>query len=214
MTAGVDEMKKAMRAQMRRSLAVITSANALSAGRTIGIALTEDPRWSSWSAIALYSSLPGEVDLSGVATAAWSAGKRVALPCTLADGTMEFREYRQADVLVSGRFGVLEPPREAQVLSVRALSCVLVPGLAFDTSGGRLGRGAGYYDRALAETSVHAALRAPSSELKRDRPLRIGVGFALQVVDRVPMSSLDIRMDACMTEVGWLDLDQSADRSD
>ena len=211
MAAGTDDEKKAIRAQMRRSLAALTAGTSLFAGREIALSLQTDSRWAEWSAIALFSCLPGEVDLSELASAARAAGKRIALPCTRADGTMEFREHRPDDPLVPARFGVLEPPREAPVLPPSQLDCVLIPGLAFDSRGGRLGRGAGYYDRALAEAGTDRTSTPDSWGGAAARPLRIGVGFALQVVDRVPMSSLDVRMDACITEAGWLEFDQPGD---
>ena len=66
---------------------------------------------------------------------------------------------------------------------------VLVPGLAFDDGGGRLGRGMGYYDRSF-EGCVRGA------------PWLLGFAFAFQIVERVPMESLDRRVDGVVTEVG------------
>ena len=76
---------------------------------------------------------------------------------------------------------------------------VLVPGLAFDAHGGRLGRGAGYYDRALSGSAGV-------------RPVCFGFGFAFQVVAEVPMESRDRFMDAILTEQGLLRPDRRRQR--
>ena len=69
-----------------------------------------------------------------------------------------------------------------------------VPGLAFDRGGGRLGRGAGYYDRALSDAPKSTGASAT------DRSHRFGIGFELQIVSSVPMGRYDVRMDGVWTE--------------
>ena len=108
---------------------------------------------------------------------------------------LEFAPVEDFEGLVSGRYGVREPGPDRLARSVAANALVLVPGLAFDRQGGRLGRGAGYYDRALAD------LRR-----RLDQTTVIGVGFAIQLIDRVPMTSSDERVDAILTEeaLAWV----------
>jgi 5-formyltetrahydrofolate cyclo-ligase len=114
--------------------------------------------------------------------------------------TLEFVEVEAFEGLVRGRYGVLEPAAERPARSIRATGLVLAPGIAFDLRGGRLGRGAGYYDRALAPIGK-----------RRDGPRFVGVAFDLQIVDRVPMQRHDVFMDAVVTESGlrWI---QSGER--
>jgi 5-formyltetrahydrofolate cyclo-ligase len=106
--------------------------------------------------------------------------------------TIEFAVVEEMESLRPGRYGVREPDSQCPVQPMGADAIVLVPGCAFDRAGGRLGRGAGYYDRALA-----------ACEDKAGRPRFIGIGFERQVVPLVPMSSLDIRMDGIATEMGF-----------
>ncbi len=95
--------------------------------------------------------------------------------------------------LSSGPFGTREPADDvATRMNDADAATVLVPGLAFDHTGGRLGRGAGFYDRFLANPALRAR--------------KVGVGFACQVVERVPMEAHDAPLDAIVTEDGWLEL--------
>ena len=76
--------------------------------------------------------------------------------------------------------------------SLCGIDLVLVPGIAFDRFGGRVGKGAGYYDRALAPLD------------KQSRPALLGLGFALQLTQRVPMTTHDVYLDAVVTESAWI----------
>lgn len=87
--------------------------------------------------------------------------------------------------LSPGRFGILEPPEDAPVLEPETVRVFLCPGIAFDSSGHRLGRGGGFYDRLLAH-------RSPDS-------LVIGVCCEEQIVTKVPAEEHDARMDLVIT---------------
>jgi 5-formyltetrahydrofolate cyclo-ligase len=102
--------------------------------------------------------------------------------------SLAFRESRRRE-LVPGRFGVLEPVGEAPALPADAPGVlVLVPGVAFDRHGGRLGTGQGFYDRALA--GVPAARR-------------VGLALDALMVERVPTDVWDVPMHAIATERGF-----------
>lgn len=157
--------------------------------------------WSGWhraSAVALFATLRGEVDTRPLIQLVLREGKRLAFPRMVAGSTLEFAVVEDFESLQPGRYGVFEPDRRCPALSMGGSDVVCVPGLAFDRSGGRLGRGAGYYDRALAELGGN-----------RGRPQIIGVGFARQIVESVPMHSLDVRMDGVVTEAGFLQVERS-----
>ena len=111
----------------------------------------------------------------------------LALPRVQGRGrALAFHAWRAGDPLHAGPFGVMEPAAEAPLLQPRVL---LVPLLAFDCRGQRLGYGAGYYDLVLGD------LRALSPE-----PLAIGLAFAAQEVDEVPAGPHDQLLDAVVTE--------------
>ena len=132
--------------------------------------------------LAGYWPIGTEIDIRPLLHAAFARGTGVCLPVTPPPGeALSFHRWQPGAVLRPGRFGTSEPGSAAVTPSV-----VLVPLLAFDRHGGRLGYGGGYYDRTLA------ALRPGT--------YAIGCGFALQEIDRVPMATHDCRMDAIATE--------------
>ena len=111
----------------------------------------------------------------------WPEDKRIALPRVSGD-TLEMHWIFGADELVPGHFGIYEPHPNSPSAG-NGFDLILVPGLAFDTGGGRLGRGKGYYDRFLAGA----------------RGFCVGLCFDDQIVERVPMESHDQRMDFVVT---------------
>ncbi len=100
---------------------------------------------------------------------------------------MLFARAERVEELRPGRYGVREPAATAAVEALGSDVLVLVPGVAFDESGGRLGRGRGIWDRALADARGAVVF---------------GVGYELQVVERIPREAHDRPMDALVTERG------------
>ncbi|MFK7894344.1 MAG: 5-formyltetrahydrofolate cyclo-ligase [Myxococcota bacterium] len=190
----VKREKATLRDAMRDALSRLPEGSAESAGQIIAgkIVLTE--AWERAGSIALYSHLAGEVDTGPLWDAARRALKTVVFPRVVSQGKLEFARVDDPAQLRRGSFNILEPAAGAEVVPIGGDMLVLVPGLAFDTSGGRLGRGAGYYDRALAADS--AGDRAGGAP----RAVRFGIGFALQIVPSIPMERYDIRMDEVWTE--------------
>ncbi len=138
--------------------------------------------------VAGFWPLPGEIDPRPLMLALAGRGHALALPVTGPRGTpLSFRLFRFGDTLGPGPFYTLQPAREAPDVTPDWL---LVPLLAFDRTGQRLGHGAGYYDATLA------ALRA------RRRVFALGMAFAAQEVERVPVDERDQRLDAIATETG------------
>jgi 5-formyltetrahydrofolate cyclo-ligase len=87
--------------------------------------------------------------------------------------------------LVPGKHGIGQPSPDCPDLPPEQVDVILVPGIAFDSTCARLGRGAGFYDRFLADPRVRA--------------VKIGVAFDEQIVDAVPMDRWDVRLDAVVT---------------
>ena len=113
-------------------------------------------------------------------------GKTVALPVTQPDGQMRFARYDGA--LVPGRFGIPEPPRSARTLLPQPGDLMLVPALAYDRAGRRLGRGGGYYDRFLARVDC----------------CTVGLIRAAFLLDALPAEWNDVPVSAVITEDGVL----------
>jgi 5-formyltetrahydrofolate cyclo-ligase len=106
--------------------------------------------------VALYASLAGEPATTELLDALRAAGVRVLLPSVLADRNLVFREH--VGELVAGRFGTREPPAHAPNVDLAMAAVVVVPALAVDLAGRRLGRGGGSYDRALARLCAGATV--------------------------------------------------------
>ena len=140
-------------------------------------------------ALSAYLPVRAEFDPLPVLRYARSQGCSTCLPVVLGRGRpLSFRRWAPGEPLVEGTFGIAVPPPEADILEPDVL---LVPLLAFDNEGYRLGYGGGFYDRTLALCRT----RTPET-------LAVGVAFAGQRVDRVPRSAEDERLDWIVTEEG------------
>lgn len=136
--------------------------------------------------VAGYVSIHAELDPGPALQALEAQGALIALPVTGELGDpLVFRAWRHGEPLDMGRFGTFEPPDTAPSVDP---DVVLVPLLAFDGKGNRLGFGGGYYDRTLAE-------------LKMDKKIAAyGIAFDAQEVAHVPTNTLDEGMDGVFTE--------------
>lgn len=183
---------------MRASLRRVSTRDAQAAGEAVARHIRSSPAWRHAATVALYAGLPGEVATATLISAGWTEGRRVLLPRIAGEGRLVFAEHLPDVALVGGAFGVSEPAERAPVVDLAEADLILVPGVAFDRRGGRLGRGAGYYDRALAGIGLQAAPRA-AADRGAGAPRTMGIAFDFQLVDRVPMDEEDVRMEAVVT---------------
>lgn len=140
--------------------------------------------------LAGYAAMRGEVDPGPLLARAAAAGIEVALPAVIAQGRpLVFRRWRTGDALCAGWHGTREP---ASGLPERRPTTVLVPLLAFDATGTRLGYGAGFYDRTLA------ALKADGA----GAVLAVGLAHAGSEFPSLPREGHDVCLDAVVTELG------------
>lgn len=143
--------------------------------------------------LASYVACHSELDTAALNHWALTQGWQLALPVAQADGELAFRLWDgEPDALERGRFGIPEPVGGA-LIALADCQHVLVPGLAFDRCGRRLGNGGGYYDRALG-CLRHA----------RVRPQFCGIGFHQQLFDVLPERSWDVRMDVLLLDSGMI----------
>ena len=141
---------------------------------------------SPLTTILAYWPLPDEVDIRPLIDQLVAEGKTVVLPKVTGDETMELRRYTSRADLQEGAFHIMEPIGEV-FEDYSKIDVALIPGMAFDAAGHRLGRGKGYYDRFL---SSH--LSPLTSHLS---PLKIGVCYPFQRVAEVPSEAHDVLMD-------------------
>lgn len=143
------------KAELRRRLMAfrraMTPAELAAGGRSIRDAVLELPETQMAGTVAAYWSIGTEPDTHGLLFGLWKRGSYVLLPVLLPDGDLDWASYEGPDSLRPGPRGLLEPAEPARgVGAVCSADLVLVPALAVDQSGLRLGRGGGSYDRALA----------------------------------------------------------------
>jgi 5-formyltetrahydrofolate cyclo-ligase len=154
--------------------------------------LMEMPAYRRAERVLWYVGARDEVRTAAAIARALADHKTVAVPYCVGPELKLFC-LQQWEELAPGAFGILEPAevwkhRSDRVVPPERLDLVIVPGVAFDRRGGRLGYGAGYYDRLLAALSPRA--------------VRVGVGYRCQLVESVPMADHDVRMDWVVTETG------------
>ena len=128
--------------------------------------------------ILAYYSLPDEVDTHTLIHELVAEGKTILLPKVLDDTTMELRQYTGPQDLSEGAYHIMEP-MGAPFKDLSQIDVALIPGLAFDPQGHRLGRGKGYYDRFLTAFTGKT----------------IGVCFDFQKVAEVPVDAHDVAVD-------------------
>ena len=129
----------------------MSDAARTSAGRLIRDHVLDRPEISAAGTIAAYYSAGSEPDTRGLVFALWKRGSYVVLPVLLPDGDLDWASYEGPDSLAPGPHGLLQPVEPVRGPgTVARADTVLVPALAVDIRGNRLGRGGGSYDRALA----------------------------------------------------------------
>lgn len=147
--------------------------------------------------IMAYASFRSELCLDDFIEWCWENGVEVILPrCLPADRTMTLYHLEGWDQLTQGAYGIREPDtaKNAPLPADFLPDAVIVPGLAFDRIGGRMGYGAGYYDR-FAERAVRLA------KSRNQKLLWVGAGFEAQLVERVPLEAHDLRLNGVVTEL-------------
>ncbi len=137
--------------------------------------------------VAGYRAYRGEIDPEPALRALHDAGWKVVLPVVGPEVSLGFAPWIPEVTRFSrNALGIAEP--DSPVVDPTVIDLVLVPGVAFDASGGRLGHGAGYYDRFFARLEKSGA-----------RPRRWGLAHDIQVVDEVPVEPWDVPMDVVVT---------------
>lgn len=138
---------------------------------------------------ALYRGLAGEVPTERIRNAYLAAGARLYYPRVSGSRTLAFYPHMEGDGWDMGPYGIPEPSNPAGVEPrLAGWDIILVPGLAFDPRGNRLGRGFGYYDRFLGDLPGIVT--------------RVGLAYAGQLVPEVPVDVWDVPVHAIVTEEG------------
>ena len=188
------EEKEALRRRMKDLKEALSEEDRLAWSALIREEILRDKAWQEAPVVFSYLTLGKEVDTLPLIREALSQGKRVYIPVILRDeegrSQMEASELLNLEEdLAPGTLGILEPRKESlRIRDPRDIAFLLLPGLAFDTRGGRLGYGGGYFDAFLPRLSPRCTLLAAA--------------FSFQVVDEVPMEPHDLKIPALLTEQG------------
>lgn len=151
------------------------------------------PQYDSAATVMWYVSVRDEVRtgpaIESALRSSRDGGKRVVVPFCVGQSLQCF-DLRRIDDLATGRYGIAEPRSQyrddaSRWVDPREIDLIVVPGVAFDANGGRIGHGKGYYDRFLP--------------LTRPETMLVGLAFDPQIVPAVPMQSHDRAMDAVVT---------------
>lgn len=187
-------MTRELEAAKRRLRAEFTASPAAEAGvvRAAGVSLagfwSAEPRLSACERVALYAAQEAEMPTRPLFEALRARGCAPLFP-RCGDGVLNFARIEVWEELQAGRYGIPEPPPRRAGESLGPGDAVLVPGLAFDAAGHRLGRGAGWYDRSFPVGSPG--------------PYLVGATFECRLLPAVPHGSRDRDMDAIVTETGF-----------
>jgi len=150
------------------------------------------PIYQACKTLMLYLAMADEAQADLLITDALAQGKRVCVPLLGEKyGEMSAVEIMSLEDLAVGRFGLRAPEAsKVKIIAPSLIDLVIVPAVAFDQTGNRIGMGAGYYDRFLMQVRANTVL--------------LGLAFSCQLVDRLPSEEHDIRMQWLLTEDGFL----------
>jgi 5-formyltetrahydrofolate cyclo-ligase len=180
MTSDLDAAKRAARgAAIERRL----GQDPVACGKALAAHVVRECLPPSGAIVSGFWPLTGEIDLRALLHSLHDRGNPIVLPVTPKRGQpLSFRRWRPGDAMIPERFGTMRPTGEDLIPDF-----LLIPLLAFDLSGNRLGYGGGFYDRTLSGLPGR---------------FRLGCGFAAQQVDAVPVGPYDQKLDAVATENG------------
>ena len=137
--------------------------------------------------VSIFQPYNNEIDTNNLITLLFSKKISISLPCINEDSNqMIFRELKEGEELVKGKYGILEPSDKNKVIIP---SVLFIPLLAFDDNGNRLGYGGGYYDKYIEEL-----------ENNENMSIKIGVGYSFQKINEVPNNSMDKKLNWILTE--------------
>lgn len=193
MSERTGEAKKALRGTMLARRRRLPADSIARGSEAIAAHFCAWPVYQKAKTVMVYLAMADEPQTEGLIAAAWVAGKTVCVPLMGEKyGHMEAGLLTGWEGLVIGRLGLKMPdPAKVRLIEPAAIDLVVVPGVAFDRRGYRLGMGAGYYDRFLPRATAAC---------------RLGLAWSLQVVDEVPVDEYDARLDYLLTEGGFWSL--------
>lgn len=171
--------KKEAREWVKAQVAILSDQYKKEANHSITEEVLESDAYQKANTIFCYVSKDDEVDTYNIIKDALSQGKRVGVPRCMDNHQMDVCMIQSFDDLEEGTWGIMEPKATCKKLRKQDIQLAIIPCLSFDLRGGRLGHGAGYYDRYLAGTKF----------------LKLLLGYTKLSMKNVPMDDNDVWMD-------------------
>jgi len=158
------------------------------------------PEFQRAKTVMFYVSFRSEVETEKMTRNALKLKKKIVIPVVHGEKIVVSEIKNLKKELTKGSFGIKEPKKEfRRRVNQKEIDLVVVPGVVFDKSGGRLGYGRGYYDRFLRSKSIR-------SRMSRSRQCAlIGLAFDLQIARKIPLVKRDMKVDKIVTESGIVD---------
>lgn len=192
------ELRKSVRSQFQQNLSQEQrSAEEAGIERFLSRWLAQVRISAGSTVLAYWPTLAEEPDFRATVVQLLHSGVRIGMPRLCWETkSLEFHAVQDPHTdLISDESGLTQPAQNLQKINVANVDAIIVPGLAFDLSGGRLGRGAGFYDRTLAGIPARIPRWAPA--------------FSIQMLDAVPMESWDVQIDGIISPRGLINCRQS-----
>ena len=189
------DARNALRKKMRTARRALSPLQQKSASRNLLKHLKNTPQFRTAKHIALYLGNDGEIDPNEVVQWCWKQRKIIYLPVLhpLAHNRLWFVRYTFRTPLTKNCYGIIEPKSPYRFIRpAKALDTVLLPLVAFDTQGGRLGMGGGYYDRTFSFIRQFGLCK----------PRLIGLAHDFQKVEKLPVASWDVPLALVVTDAG------------
>nr|WP_321524637.1 5-formyltetrahydrofolate cyclo-ligase [uncultured Cohaesibacter sp.] len=184
---------RTLKQETRRSMRALRNALSPQEHAAASVAICDNLlQFMDWKAlpdgacIGMFCPVKSEVDITALSEPLRARGYRLALPVTVGATGMIFRVWNRDAALEDAGFGTVGPKADAEEVFP---ACLLMPLLAFDAQCNRLGYGAGHYDRYISERII-----------LNSRPYLVGLAFALQQLDKIPVGEYDLPLDAIFTE--------------
>ena len=185
----VIEEKKALRTYIRQTERTLDPAYKAESSEAICHCVLALEEYRAAGIVFAFAGTVHEIDTSLLLKETLAAGKTLVLPRCAEGHALDLCVVTSMDELVPGMYGILEP-KTVRKADENNIDVILVPGLAFDRNGGRMGFGKGYYDRLLESSKA----------------VKIGLCYDFQILEKIPTESHDVPMNFVITEKEILEI--------
>lgn len=183
-----ETMKSAIRKEIVPQRRSISHREMMEKSAIIQKLLLELAEYEESESIGLYACIKNEVSTDIIFKQAFEDGKKILFPqIKIEEKGLEFVPVQNLEELVLGPFGILSPPYKENVVRIpEEIELLVIPGVAYDLKGGRLGYGGGFYDRYLQKLVK--------------RPFVVAPAYEFQILDEIPVCPHDVKVDIIVTE--------------